>query len=443
MIVTRFAPSPTGLFHAGSYRTAIFAYLFARHHGGKFILRIEDTDRARSKKEYEDNILDALQWLNLEYDEMHRQSEWVGEHERQLRQLVEKGAAYVSKEKNEAGEERELIRFKNPNRLVTFNDAVRGDITFDTTELKDFAIAKSFTEPLFHFVVVADDARQGVTHVIRGDDHISNTPRQILIYEALGAPLPLYAHLPLVLGVDRSKLSKRKGALPLTEYRKRGYLPEGMLNYVAFLGWHPGGEQEIFTKKELIEHFSLDQVQKSGAIFDETKLKWVNREHMLRMTPGAFQREAEKFLSKETLAALKEKNLFDALVPVMRERIQTFGELAEMDREEEFAYFAHLPAYDPQKLAWKGESSEATRKRLKHTQTLLEAIPDDGWTSQAIKDALWPYAEAEGRGQVLWPLRYALSGRGKSPDPFTIAGIIGRDETITRTRRAISELDAQ
>src|SRR3989344_3256503 len=197
MIVTRFAPSPTGLFHAGNYRTAIFSFLFARHHGGKFILRIEDTDRARSKKEYEDNILDALQWLNLEYDEMHRQSEWVGEHERQLRQLVEKGAAYVSKEKNEAGEERELIRFKNPNRLVTFNDAVRGDITFDTTELKDFAIAKSFTEPLFHFVVVADDARQGVTHVIRGDEHISNTPRQILIYEALGAPLPLYAHLPL------------------------------------------------------------------------------------------------------------------------------------------------------------------------------------------------------------------------------------------------------
>ena len=215
-IVTRFAPSPTGLLHAGNYRTAVFSYLFARQHGGKFILRIEDTDRERSRPEYEVNILESLAWLGLDFDEKYRQSENASVHREYLEKMIASGHAYISQETpTKEGERAEVIRFKNPNKKVLFPDLIRGDIEFDTTELKDFVIAKSLDEPVFHLAVVVDDFTAGVTHVIRGEDHISNTPRQILIQEAIGAPCPIYAHLPLVLAPDRSKLSKRKGALPL------------------------------------------------------------------------------------------------------------------------------------------------------------------------------------------------------------------------------------
>ncbi len=440
-IVTRFAPSPTGLFHAGSYRTAIFSYLFARHHGGKFILRIEDTDRARSTKENEENILETLSWLNLEYDEFHRQSEWVEAHEKILRDFVSRGVAFVSKEKGQDGTERDIIRFKNPNCSITFTDIVRGAITFDTTELGDFVIAKGFDEPLFHLVVVADDARQGITHVIRGEDHISNTARQILIQEALGEPRFEYAHLPLVLASDRTKLSKRKGARPVLEYRDLGYLPEAVLNYVALLGWHPSDDQEVLTKDELVERFTLEAVQKSGAIFDEVKLKWFNREHILKLSPEKFLEYTKKFLSPEIVAALEEKNLLAKLVPVMRERIQTFNELRELETAGEFSYYARTPAYDSKKLLGKGETDqEKTAARLKKVHELLTGISEAEWHDKKIKEVVWPYAEEEGRGAVLWPFRFALSGRDKSPDPFTIAGIMGKDETQKRIAEAIELL---
>ena len=261
-VVTRFAPSPTGLFHSGSYRTALFSYLYARQNGGQFILRIEDTDKARSKKEYEDNIIESLKWIGLEYDAFYRQSDNLPTHQKYLNQLIAEGKAYVSKEPargkdgapvlGEDGKEKmvEVVRFKNPGGKVKFHDLIRGDIEMDTTELKDFVIAKNLNEPLFHLAVVVDDFTEGVTHVIRGEDHISNTPRQILIARAIGAPEPTYAHLPLILAEDRSKLSKRKGALAITEYRDKGFLPEAVVNYMALLGWNPGTEQEIMSLKE-------------------------------------------------------------------------------------------------------------------------------------------------------------------------------------------------
>src|SRR3989344_7905114 len=236
-IIARFAPSPTGNLNIGGVRAGIFAYLFARHNDGMFIVRIEDTDKERSKKEYENNIFESLAWLGVAVDAVYRQSDNALRHEELLRKLVAENKAYVSKEEpKENGGREEVIRFRNPNKEVTFEDAVRGIISFDTTELKDFVIAKSFTEPVFHFAVVADDWDEGVTHVIRGEDHISNTPRQILIGEALFAPRPVYAHLPLILGHDRTKLSKRKGAKALTEYLDEGYLPEAVLNFDALLG---------------------------------------------------------------------------------------------------------------------------------------------------------------------------------------------------------------
>ena len=272
-VAVRMAPSPTGNFHVGGARTALFNFLFARKNNGEFILRIEDTDKERSKKEFEDDIFESLEWLGLKYDEFYRQSERGEIYRNYVEKMLNNDSVYEAEDK--------VIRFRNPNKKIKFNDLVRGEIEFDTTELKDFVIAKSVDEPLYHLAVVIDDFESGVTHVIRGEDHISNTPRQILIQEAIGATRPLYAHLPLILAQDRSKLSKRKHgeSVSLDYYRNKGYSPEAIINYLALLGWNPGTEQEIFTLEELINVFDLERVHKGGAIFDEKKLAWVNRKH--------------------------------------------------------------------------------------------------------------------------------------------------------------------
>ncbi len=238
-IVTRFAPSPTGFLHSGGYRTAIFAYLFAKHMGGKFILRIEDTDKERNKPEYEAGILEALEWLKLPYDEMFRQSENAPRHRELLEKLIAEGKAYVSKETpQKEGDRAEVIRFKNPGGIVSFEDAVRSSVLIDVADLKDFVIAKSLDEPIFHFAVVVDDADEGVTHVIRSDEWISSTPRFLSLYDALGIERPALVTLPPILRNDKTKkLGKRDGAKDILEYRNEGYLPEAMLNFLAFIGW--------------------------------------------------------------------------------------------------------------------------------------------------------------------------------------------------------------
>jgi len=431
-IVTRFAPSPTGLFHAGSYRTAVFSYLFARKNGGKFILRIEDTDKERSKKEYEDNIIESLKWLSLEYDEKYLQSSRAKAHRAALEKLIASGNAYVSKEKiQKEGDRAEVIRFKNPNRKVSWDDIIRGKVEFDTTELGDFVVAKSLDEPVFHLAVVVDDAFSGVTHVIRGEDHISNTPRHILLYEALGEPIPKYAHLPLVLAADRSKLSKRRGAKAMTDYRDAGFLPEALINYMALVGWNPGTEQEIFSKEELVKVFSLERVQKSGAIFSEEKLRWVNKEHLKKLPIGEQEREVAKWLGKSG-------DMIKRITPNIIERIETFGDIAEMAKKGEFDFYFEEPKFSPEKLIWKGEGDlSAVKKHLTAVAALLEKISEKDFTAEGVKAALWPYAEESGRGPVLWPLRFALSGKDKSPDPFTLCAILGKKIAISRIERAV------
>ncbi|MDQ2932939.1 MAG: glutamate--tRNA ligase, partial [bacterium] len=285
MIITRFPPSPTGYLHIGRARTALFNYLFARKQGGKMVFRIEDTDKERSKKEYEENIIECLKWLNIGYDSgPFRQSERNEIYSKYIQKLIDDGFAYVSKEDTSAtpeGETKraEVIRFKNPKKKIIFTDLIRGEIEFDTTDLGDFVIAKSIDEPLYHLTVVVDDHEMEITHVIRGDDGISNTPRQILIQEGIGAKRPLYAHVPLILAADKSKLSGRHGAVAVSEYRNEGYLPEAIINFLALLGWNPGTDQELFTVEELIQQFDLEKVQKSGAIFNIEKLKWFNRQY--------------------------------------------------------------------------------------------------------------------------------------------------------------------
>ncbi len=440
-VVTRFAPSPTGLLHAGVYRTAIFAYLYARKHKGTFVLRIEDTDKGRSKKEFEDNALDSLQWLGLEYDIFVRQSENVARHKAVLEKLILDGHAYISKEeaKDGSGVIKELVRFKNSNTEVAFVDEIKGTVTMNTTDLGDFVIAKNVNEPLFHLAVVVDDFDEGVTHVIRGEDHVSNTPRQILIQRAIGAPTPVYAHLPLVLGVDKQKLSKRRGAIALTAYREAGYLPEAMLNMVAMVGWNPGTEKELFTKEELVDTFLLSRVQKSAAVFNPEKLDWMNKEYIKQMREEKRLQMLDSFMPTDitTIPGYKEKRAL--LAPILLERISHFGELTALALEGEFKYYFSPPAYPKEKLFWKGEQDEAVLlRRLSTTRELLSALPDAHFTAQGAKEALWAYAEKEGRGQVLWPLRYALSGRDKSPDPFTLLGILGKGEALSRLDAAIA-----
>ena len=263
-LVTRFAPSPTGKLHVGGVHTALFNYLYTKRLGGKFLLRIEDTDKERSKKEFEEDIFFTLSWLGIDFDgEVVRQSERVEIHKKYLLKLIEEDKAYISKEEpKKEGQNSEVIRFRNPGEVVTFNDEIRGEVTFDTTELGDFVIAKDLNTPLFHLAVVVDDHEMEVNYILRGEDHISNTPRQILIYKALGFEIPKYAHMALIFGPDGKKLSKRHGALPASEYKELGYETEAMVNFLALIGWNPGDEREIFSMSELIEEFSVEKVQK-------------------------------------------------------------------------------------------------------------------------------------------------------------------------------------
>ncbi|MDO8624059.1 MAG: glutamate--tRNA ligase family protein [bacterium] len=451
-VVTRIPPSPTGRFHIGLARTALFNYLFARHHGGTFLFRSEDTDKARSKKEFEDEIIEGFRWLGLAYDAFSRQSENAPRHQELLQKLVGEGKAYVSKEesKDEVGKFVELIRLKNPGRSLTFHDEVHGDIIFDTTELKDFVIARSISDPLYHFAVVVDDWDSGVTHVIRGEDHISNTPRQILIQEALGAPRPIYAHLPLILDEKRAKLSKRTGATSVMDYRAQGFLPEALVNYLALLGWSPGSNREDFSLSELVQTFSLESIQKSGAAWDREKLLSVN------------QRWMRKLSNEEFLAHLGDircppsdvGHRMSYIVALLKERARTFGEARELLAGELSCLF-NPPTLDKITLTSKGGDTRIYLVRINEMiESLEETLPAD-----SIKANLMPYADEQGRakpgdarspdlpsggrgrGAVLWPLRYALSGQERSPDPFTLIALLGKAEAISRLQAAIGILE--
>jgi len=435
-VVTRIAPSPTGLFHIGTARSALFNWLYAQKYGGRFLIRIEDTDLARSTTEFENDILDGLAWLGLTADAIVRQSDRIELYTDALDTMLKADAAYVSKEpaRDDPTRTVELVRLRNPGRTITFHDKIRGDITFDTAELGDFAVARSRTDPLYHLAVVVDDAALGVTHVIRGEDHISNTPRQILIQEALGYVRPVYAHLPLILAPDKSKLSKRKGAVSVSEYHAQGFLPEAIVNYLALLGWNPGTDQEVFTVAELIQLFSLEQVQKGGAVFDIEKLKWLNREHRSRLPEDARRALIVEALPhdapiREVLARCP------AAVDDILERYSTVGEFLSARCSGDFSFYENRPEITRDMLVWRKDSlPENTPRRLNCIVNTLQEL--DVWSACSIKEALWEYAEEEGKGNVLWPMRMALSGKERSPDPFLLAEALGKEETLARLKTA-------
>ena len=439
-VITRFAPSPTGFLHIGRVRTALFNYLFARHHGGEMVLRIEDTDKERSKKEYEEDILESLKWLGIDYDKgPFRQSERTTLYREKLKQLIEEDKAYVSKEEvKKEGDRAEVIRFRNPNKTVTFTDLIRGEVSFDTTELGDFIIARSMEEPLYHLTVVVDDHEMGITHVIRGDDGISNTPRQILIQEALGMPRPIYAHMAMILAPDKSKLSGRHGAVSVRDYKEKGYLPETLVNYLAFLGWNPGTEKEVYTIDELIADFDITKVQKGGALFSKEKLNWFNKEHLKLLPKDQVEKALHEAIEKAVPNVKKE--IIKKVIPVVLERIEVYSDIDAMAEAGELDYFFEEQTYDAEKLIWKKSDKENTVKHLNVVIEKLSQLSDTEDDPETIKAAIWEYAEKEGRGDVLWPLRYALSGRDKSPDPFVLVSIISVPETLERLKKAQANL---
>lgn len=447
----RLAPSPTGPLHVGTARTALFNFLFARQHGGQFILRIEDTDRARSKPEYEREILEGLRWLSLSWDEgpdtggphaPYRQSERAPHYDAAIEKLLREGKA-----SEQAGG---IVTFHvaNPEPLVV-HDLIRGDVRFPPTEFSDFIIAKSATAgegkwtPLFHLAVVVDDAAMAITHVIRGEDHLSNTPKHLLLQRALSLPTPQYAHVPLLLDPERKKLSKRtlaSGAtldVRLLSYRERGYLPEAMVNFLALLGWNPKTSDEVFTLDELVQRFRLEGIQKAGAIFDLKKLDWLQREHLQRLSPAELRERVQPFLATADVA-FPDEGMLERALELWRERGGTLAGVPDAVR-----FFVQLPALVATDIPWKETTSAQAQASLTFVSEFLEQLPSDSWrVRQTIPEALLAEIQRTGqdRGTVLWPVRYALSGLKESPGPGEIAWVLGKEETLRRLRHAASLL---
>ena len=401
-IRVRFPPSPTGFLHIGNIRTFIFNWLFAKQNNGKIVLRFEDTDIERSKKEFEDAIVADLKWLGLDYDEVFRQSARKEIHKKYLQQLLDFDKAYLDES---------AIKLKvAKDKKIIFHDLVKGYIEFDTKHEKDFVIARNLDSPLYHFAVVVDDFEMQISHIIRGEDHIANTAKHILLQNALGFPRPVYAHLPLILGADKSKLGKRHGAVSLDEYKK-DYLSEAIFNYLAILGFT--APQEIMTRNELIKTFDLAKIHKSGAIFDLKKLEWINGEYIKKMS------------NDELLMKIGQK--YEKILPMVRERIKKLSDASEFD------FFFEMPKIDPELLKWKKSTLEESRAAL---ASVNKALENTEFNPDALRFALDALSLGD-RGLVYWPLRVALSGLKASPDPVNIAVILGKEEVLRRIENAL------
>ena len=445
-IITRIAPSPTGHAHVGFYRTAIFNYLFAKKNNGKFLLRIEDTDKVRSKEEYTKGIFESLDYLGLKVDSVSIQSENLETHKKYIRKLIDENKAYISKEeaKDGSGIIKEIVRFRNPNKVVTYHDLILGDISVDTTDLGDFVIARNIDDPLFHLAVTIDDGESGVTHVIRGMDHISNTPRHILLIEAIGKEIPFFAHIPLVLGEDKQKLSKRKGALSVLEYKKMGYMKEAILNCAAFIGFNPGGEKEIYSIDELIEVFDLSRVQKGGAVFNPVKLDWFNNQYIKALSNDEYLKRVKDYFVYQNINFPDIKDsILDKLLLTSKDRINNFSELKNIDNILDFDTCDILKLIQIPEKTRKDKiiNNIDIRNILNDIKDILEKSDIAEFdNSEKIKNLIWSYAENKGKGIVLWPLRIALTAKEKSIDPFSMIWILGKEKTLIRLNQVINML---
>jgi glutamyl-tRNA synthetase len=460
MVRTRFAPSPTGYLHIGGARTALYCWLYARKTKGTFILRIEDTDLERSTQESVQAILDGMEWLNLGYDEGPiYQTKRFDRYRDVIAQMLEQGTAYrcyCSKERleklradqterkekprydglcrnrTEPGEGLFVVRFKNPvDGVVEFDDLIRGKLVFANTELDDLIIARSDGTPTYNFTVVVDDWDMKITHVIRGDDHINNTPRQINILRALGAALPLYAHVPMILGSDGKRLSKRHGAVSVLQYREEGFLPEALLNYLARLGWSHG-DQEIFSIHELIEFFDIPDINRAPAAFNQEKLLWLNQHYMKNGDPEHVAKEFAWHLEKIGVNFRQGPHLED-VIRAQAERTKTLLEMAERSRY----FYEDVTLADDMKSHFTPELLPAFTMLCDRLQGLPE------WSKEAVHEVLASTAEIHGLklGKLAQPVRVAMTGGTISPPIDITMVLIGREKVVERLKKVISYVD--
>jgi len=496
----RIAPSPTGNLHIGTARTALFNYLFAKKYNGSFILRIEDTDLERSGKEYEKNIIDGFRWLGINWSEgpdekgeygPYYQSKRKDIYSKYIQKLLKEEKAYYcfcSKEELQARKEYQMsigeptiysgkcrglsekdvkkhlaekkpyiIRLKNPCKKIIFNDLIRGKIEFDSSLFGDFSIAKGLDDPLYNLACVIDDFEMKITHIIRGEDHISNTPKQILIEEALGLPQPKFAHLPLILGPDKSKLSKRHGATSITEYQEDGYLPEALVNFISLLSWNPGTEREIFSMPSLIKEFSLEKIQKAGAVFNIDKLDWMNGFYIREKSLKKLTEECIPYLIKDKLikaefefnglpgefyeiTETKEKislKKIEKIIGLYQERLKKLSNITELVHY----FFKKELNYEKELLVWKEMEDKEIKNVFNKLKKIFSRIKPENWTEQNLTDTLMEEADKmDNRGEMLWPLRVALTGEKASAGPFEVAAILDKEKTLERIDFALSKL---
>ena len=476
----RFAPSPTGHLHVGGARTALFNWLLARRHGGDFLLRIEDTDRNRSRPEHVEAILNGLGWLGIDWDEEPVfQADGLARHRRDALRLLDAGRAYrdfttqaefarareaaveagtgtvarlsrelaamvppdESRRRAEAGEPF-AVRFLVPDGSTEWPDLVHGPTRFDNAQIDDLVILRSDGTPTYNLAVVSDDIAMGITHVVRGDDHISNTPKQILLYEALGAAVPTFGHLPMILGPDGKRLSKRHGAQAVDAFEAEGVLPEAMANFLALLGWSPGTDEELLGREEMVARFSLERVLKKGAVFDRDKLRWMNGQYIARMDPderaaALRARLAQDGVGPDDIALPRES--FRRMATALAPRSRTLAEMATLSRP----YIGPVRDYDPKaaRKAWHRDPA-GTAATLTAVRDTLAATP---WDAEALETALRSMAAARGvgAGKIFQPLRVALTGLAASPGIFDVLLILGRERSIRRVERAVGHVEGR
>ena len=464
-IRTRFAPSPTGYLHIGGARTALFSWLYARKHGGQFILRIEDTDLERSSQESVNAILEGMTWLNLEYDEgPFYQTDRFDRYKEVIQQLVDAGNAYrcyCSKDRLETLREEQMankekprydgkcrscrdhsadapyvIRFKNPlDGDVVIDDLVKGTIVISNTELDDLILARTDGSPTYNLSVVVDDLDMQITHVIRGDDHINNTPRQINILNALGAKLPKYAHVPMILGEDGKRLSKRHGAVSVMQYRESGFLPEALLNYLVRLGWSHGNE-EIFSIGKMVELFDIEQVNRAASTFNMDKLLWLNQQYIMHSEPADVARHLSWHMGQIGIDPTTGPELVE-LVMVMKERAKTLREMAESSR-----YF-YLEFDEFEEKAAKKHLRSVAKEPLQAARTALLFLAD--WNAETIHQAIEKVALDLGinMGKIGMPLRVAVTGGGNSPGIDVTLQLVGKERSLARIDRALGYIEVR
>ena len=430
----RFAPSPTGYLHVGGARTALFNWLYARRHGGVFILRIEDTDVERSQAEMVTGILDGLRWLGIDWDEgpetggphaPYYQSQRLERYRAAAKELLDSGQAF---------EDGGAIRFKVPPGKTTFSDSVHGPIEFDNEHIESFVILRSDTHPTYHLSVVVDDIDMEITHVVRGDDHISNTPKQVLLYNAFGKTPPTFAHVPLIMGADKQRLSKRHGATSVMEYEKQGYLPEAMFNFLALLGWGTGSNDELFTKDELIQRFNLEGISGGNAVFNTDKLDWFNHQHLLRLA------------DEELVARLKGLGLgawdlgqdaawSSRVLTLLRPRCKKLTEY----RDQLAPFFVDPSSYDAEGVK-KHLSAPEAAGHLQALRDAFSATPE--WSEVALEKCLRELAEARSAkaATMIHGTRLAMTGRMVSPGLFEMLVLLGRDRVVARLDALIAKL---